>query len=273
METAIMATDYSQNIARFTGFADLYDRHRSGPPGVLAELLAGFSGRPRPETVIDLGSGTGLSTRYWADRCGRVIGIEPTPDMRRQAEAATSAPNVSYQAGFSHSTGLPAQCAQVVCCVQALHWMDPAGTFAEAGRILAPGGVFATCDYDWPPATGAWQADAAFEASIRAGRRLEQERKLTTGLQHWDKSGHLARLQGSSVFRYVRELVVHHTDLGNAERLVGLLLSQGYVRALLKAGVTEEDLGIPALRAIAGNNLGEVSRPWIWSARVRVGLV
>ncbi|MEO6874961.1 MAG: class I SAM-dependent methyltransferase, partial [Opitutaceae bacterium] len=93
------------------------------------------------------------------------------------------------------------------------------------------------------------------------------------GLQHWAKSGHLARMQASPVFRYVRDLVVHHTDLGNAERLVGLFLSQGYVMALLKAGITEEQLGITALRRIAGQTLGETPRRWIWCAHVRLGIV
>lgn len=265
--------DFSGNIGRFTGFADLYDRYRASPPAVLAELVAQFTGVARPELVVDLGSGTGLSTRYWADKAAHVVGLEPTRDMRRQAEAATTAGNVSYREGFSHHTGLPAHCAQVVTCMQALHWMEPAATFAEAKRILAPGGVFVACDYDWPPATGAWEADATYEASIRTARRLEKEHKLDEGLQQWDKAGHLARMQQSDYFRYVKEALVHHRDEGNAERLVGLHLSQGYVAALLRAGLSEDQLGITELRAVALRTIGSTPRPFIWSARVRLGVV
>ncbi len=267
------SVDFSKNLARFTGFADLYDRHRASPPAVLAALLAQFSGVARPALVIDLGSGTGLSTRYWSDHAERVTGIEPTPDMIRQATAVTRAANVSYRTGYSHATGLRARCAQLVCCMQALHWMEPAGTFAEAGRILVRGGVFAACDYDWPPTTGSWEADAAFESCWRTARTLGGEFQVEAGLQLWDKAGHLGRMEASGCFRYVKEVAVHHIDQGNAERLTGLLLTQGFVQSLLKKGVTEADLGLPALRRIAAQNLGAVPRPFLWSARVRIGVV
>ena len=264
--------EFAANIGRFTGFADLYDRHRPNPPAVLAELVMQFTGRVRPQLVVDLGSGTGRSSRYWAQRAETVIGIEPTPDMRRQAVASNTDPNVSYREGFSHATGLPGHEAQVVSCMQSLHWMEPEGTFAEAVRILKPGGVFVTCDYDWPPATGSWAADAAFEACIRTGRRLEKERGLDANLRFWDKSGHLARLQACGRFRHVREKVVHHWDSGTAERLVGLLLSQGYVAALQKAGCGEEELGITHLREVAARTLGPEPRPFLWGARIRIGV-
>lgn len=263
---------FAGNIGRFTGFADLYNRHRAGPPGVLAGLIAQFTGVARPGLVVDLGSGTGLSTRYWADQAERVIGIEPTPDMRRRAEAATTAPNISYREGFSHQTRLPERCARAVVCMQALHWMEPGPTFTEAARILVRGGVFAACDYDWPPATGCWEADAAFEACVRTGRRLEKELKLDAGLQQWDKAGHLARMRESECFRHVTEVVIHHHDSGDAGRLVGLLLSQGYIAGLQKAGLGEDRLGITELRDVAQKTLGSKPRPWLWSARVRLGV-
>jgi hypothetical protein len=151
--------------------------------------------------------------------------------------------------------------------------MEPGPTFTEAARILVRGGVFAACDYDWPPATGSWEADAAYEACIRTGRRLEQELRLDAGLKQWDKAGHLARMQESDCFRHVREVLIHHHDHGNAERLVGLLLSQGYIATLQKQGLGEDQLGITELRAVAQRTLGSEPRPWLWSARVRLGVV
>jgi len=46
------------------------------------------------------------------------------------------------------ATDLPDGCADIVTCSQSLHWMVPESTFAEVARILRPGGVFATYDYD-----------------------------------------------------------------------------------------------------------------------------
>lgn len=275
-DSPLSAPDFAANLERFTGFADLYDRYRPAPPSVLAEILPRMAGVETLTRVVDLGCGTGLSTRYWLDKAAEAIGIEPTAAMREQAQAIASAPSptqLRYQQGFSHATGLPAACAELVTCSQSLHWMDPLPTFREAARILRPGGVFAAYDYDWPPSTGAWQADAAFISCMDAARGLEARLGLTTPLQQWDKSGHLGRMQASGAFRFAREIVVHHHDQGNAERLVGLLLSQGYINTLLKQGYSEQDLGIDSLRATAQALLGPEPSPWLWSSRVRIGVV
>lgn len=268
-----MSSDFLANTERFTGFAGVYDQHRASPPAALAGLLTRYAGVAQPALVVDLGSGTGLSTRYWADKAGRVVGIEPTADMRRQAEAANAAPNVAYQEGFSHNTGLPAGGADLVVCMQSLHWMEPAGTFQEAARVLRPGGVFAACDYEWPPGTGSARVEAAYDDSAAAARRFEKELGLEAGLQQWDKAGHLARMQQSGCFAYTRELLLTHIDEGNAERLVGVLLSQGYVQQVLRRGVGEAALAIPALRQLADTVLGPAPQPWHWSARVRIGVM
>ncbi|MGH8261995.1 MAG: class I SAM-dependent methyltransferase [Steroidobacteraceae bacterium] len=265
--------DFRVNIERFSGFADTYDQSRPSPPDALADLLSLYSGRPALATVVDLGSGTGLSTRYWADKAAAVIGIEATADMRARAIGETKKPNVTFRDALSHRTGLEDRSVDVVVCGQSLHWMEPQPTFVEAARILRPGGVFAAYDYDWPPSTGAWQADQAFEECIDAGKRLEHDLQASVGLKHFEKSGHLERMRSSGCFRYMRELSVHHNDTGNAERLVGLLLSQGHIMTLLKRGITESALGIDRLRLIAAQTLDDGARPWHWSARVRLGVV
>ncbi len=261
------------NIERFSGFADAYDRHRPGPPAPLAGLLRSYLGRANLTTVVDLGSGTGLSTRYWAGQATVVIGIEPTRDMRAQATMLTTTANVTYRDAVSHQTGISDRSVDLVTCGQSLHWMEPQATFVEAARILRPGGIFAAFDYDWPPATGAWEADQAFEECMRIGRHLEQDLQASNGIRHFDKAGHLERMRSSQCFRYTRELTLHHTDTGNAARLVGLLLSQGFVMTLLKRGLTERELGIDRLRQTAERALDEEPQLWHWSARVRMGIV
>lgn len=265
--------DFSGNIERFSGFADLYDKYRPAPPAVLASILTQLAQTRSPKLVVDLGSGTGLSTRYWADKAERVIGIEPTLDMRRQAEAQTEAKNVSYQEGYSHQTNLPDRCAQIVTCAQSLHWMEPQSTFEEAARILLPGGVFAAFDYDWPPTTGNWQANQAFQECIEKVAEFEKGFPIQKPPRRWAKDEHLARMQSSGCFRYTKEIVAHHTDQGNAERLIGLLLSQGSVMTLLKNGITEPQLGIDVFRQKVTQALGNENQTWYWSLRIRYGIV
>jgi len=80
-------------------------------------------------------------------------------------------------------------------------------------------------------------------------------------------------MQASGYFRYTRELDLHQVVLGNAERLVGLALSYGSVQSLLKAGLSQSDLGLDMLRAEAARILGDALRPWYWSTRLRLGVV
>src|SRR6266404_605516 len=81
----------SANVERFTGFVDVYDAFRPRPPLALLDILTQLARAPRPALVVDLGSGTGLSTAIWAARSAEVVGVEPSDDMRHQAEAHAAA--------------------------------------------------------------------------------------------------------------------------------------------------------------------------------------
>src|SRR5512135_3378396 len=167
------------NIERFSGLAAQYDANRPRPPQVLLDILTQLTGIAQPGLVVDLGSGTGLSTVVWAERAAQVIGVEPNADMRTQAEARTAtlpnARNVHYVAAIGSQTGLPDGCADIVTCSQSLHWMEPEPTFAEVARILRGGGLFAAYDCDWPP-TMNWQAEAAWNKFVGEGEVLGEAR-------------------------------------------------------------------------------------------------
>lgn len=261
------------NTDRFTGFADQYDRYRPQPPVDLTAMLAQLVGQTMPERVIDLGCGTGLSTRLWLGHTREVIGIEPSADMRRMAEAQTMSgaadTRIAYREGHGAQTGLPDGCADIVCCVQSFHWMEPASTLAEVERILHPGGVFATVDCDWPP-TFNWQVEQAYFALMK--RVKELERQLGGTAQQWPKDKHLENIINSNRFRYAREVMLHQVEPGSAERLAGVPLSLGSVQDLLKRGVSEEEIGLPAFRRVAVDTLGDHTIPWYFTYRVRIGV-
>lgn len=263
--------NFSATIERFTGFGAHYDDVRASAPEQLSELLCSMAHCDVPSLVVDLGCGTGLSTRYWRGRAQKVVGIDPTDSMLLQAQAL-GGENISYQKGFSHSTALDAGGADLVLCAQSLHWMEPTGTFAESARILRSGGVFAAYDYDWPPATSSWEVDQAYTNSMNLARTLERENGLTNDLKQWNKSNHLDRMKASGCFRYVRECLLHHCDEGGAERITGLFLSQGYVQSLLKHGLSEKEIGVEHLRETARRVFGDSRAKWFWSARVRLGV-
>lgn len=277
-------TNFTANAERFSGFAALYDQHRPQPPAALLDYLSRVvttnltpqsplrTQRGEVDCVVDLGSGTGLSTRAWADRAAQVIGIEPSADMRHQAETMIPSPHIRYQAGFSHDTGLPAASANLITCSQSLHWMEPNGTFAEAARILRPGGIFCAYDNDWPPATSSWEADAAFLAVLNGSHAAEKTHHLSKDVQRWEKGGHLGRMQASGHFRYCWEIVLHNLEMGDGERLIGLALSQGGVMTLLKNDIPEHEFSLDHLREIATRTLPH-DAPFLFCYRARLGVV
>ncbi len=172
------APHIAANIERFMGFAEEYDRYRPAAAPIIPAILTELAAMPRPHRVVDIGSGTGLSTRAWLDLADEVIGVEPSDDMRRQAERVTpEIAYIRYQKGLSTATGLPDACADIVTVSQALHWMEPVGTFSEIARLLRPGGVFAAIDNDWPP-TYNLEVEAIDEAFHQNADRLITDGQL-----------------------------------------------------------------------------------------------
>jgi SAM-dependent methyltransferase len=262
------------NREYFSGQAEVYDAHRPRPPAVIPDMLTQLARTPRPRLVVDLGSGTGLSTFIWADRAEAVVGIEPNADMRTVAEARkaahANAVTVRFQGGIAAQTGLPDGCADIVTCSQSLHWMEPESTLAEVARILRSGGVFAAYDYHRSP-TMDWEAEEALAAFWTQVDMVEKAHGLPRR-QRWSKEEHLQRMRASGRFHYVRETWVHSIEMGNAERLVGLARSHGSIGVLLREGLSEAEIGLDALRVAAERTLGDEARPWFLSYTVRIGI-
>ncbi|HEV8250958.1 MAG TPA: class I SAM-dependent methyltransferase [Gaiellaceae bacterium] len=250
-----------------SSFAESYDRYRPRPPEALLELLARLAGVERPALVVDLGSGTGLSARAWIGRADRVVGVEPDDAMRAVAQARGGA--VEYLAATSAATGLPNDSADIVTCSQSLHWMEPQPTFAEVGRILRPGGLFAAYDYDPIPVIHP-ELDAAYDAVMGAAKAL---RDRTGRISPWTTTGplwkadHLQRMQDSGQFRHAREFVLHSIEEGDADRLVGGARSMGAVE------VHKDEVGLEELERVARRVLGDRVVPFWFGYRVRIGFV
>jgi SAM-dependent methyltransferase len=233
------------------GFAETYDLNRPAPPAALLDVLTRAAGVERPRLVVDLGSGTGLSSRAWADRAEEVVGVEPQAPMRARAEAATAAPNVRYVEGWSYETGLGDGSADMVTCSQSFHWMEPGPTLDEAARVLRPGGVFAAYDYEVPPFVHP-EVDAAFDEYLDRRR----EARASSGIPPADKTRHLERIRASGHFRFSRRLLLHGDDEGDAGRVVGAAFSMGPV-------LEELEDAIAHLRETAERVLGDRVVPWV----------
>ncbi len=131
---------------RFTGLAEGYAKHRPSYPPEAIDCLVEECHLGADSIVVDIGCGTGISTRLLAAKGLQVIGIEPNADMRDtagQTALESSSGTIEYRQGQAEKTGLPASCAAAVTAFQAFHWFDGERALAEFHRILEPKGNLA----------------------------------------------------------------------------------------------------------------------------------
>ena len=253
------------------GFADVYDRYRPTPPSEVIDVLTVVAGVERPGLVVDLGCGTGLATRAWAERADEVIGVDPNPRMLERARSATAQSNVRYVEAFAAETGLPDGRADLATSFQSFHWMEPQPVLAEAARILRDGGVFAACDYDVPPVVEP-EVDAAFAALRDARSDARKRLGLPAGAASWPKDGHLDQIRASGAFRHAREIVAHGWWEADAARMIGLAESIGGPRAIFGEEAPRIGETFEVLRETATRALGERTWPAVLCYRIRIGI-
>jgi SAM-dependent methyltransferase len=119
---------------RFSAGADLYHRYRPSYPEALLDWIDQSTGLRPPARVADVGCGTGISSRLFAERGFDVVGVDPNEAMLAHARDEGGA---RYQAGTATETGLPDACVDLVTVAQAFHWFDVPAALAEFTRILA----------------------------------------------------------------------------------------------------------------------------------------
>jgi SAM-dependent methyltransferase len=162
MYTAVAAGDHDDlhfqtggDLARRLGYTD---ELLSAVP---AEALEGFAGVgwvldlariEGDELVVDLGSGTGTDSFAAAGRLdrGAVIGVDMTPDQVRAAQRVAQAhgiANVRFTEGRIDALPVEDGSADLVISNGVINLCpNKAAVFAEAARVLRPGGRLALAD-------------------------------------------------------------------------------------------------------------------------------
>ncbi|ROQ68087.1 methyltransferase family protein [Streptomyces sp. 840.1] len=126
----------------FDRAAAQYGAARPGYPDALLDAVEELAGRPlRGARTLDVGAGTGISTRRLHGRGAAVVAVEPGPGMA--AELRRTLPDVPLVRGDGNRLPFAGASADLITYAQSWHWTDPARSAPEAMRVLRPGGALA----------------------------------------------------------------------------------------------------------------------------------
>jgi SAM-dependent methyltransferase len=135
----------------FDHLAGIYQRFRPEYPLALLrqvrELVFRGEAPGDAALIVDVGAGTGISTRLLREAFGegpRIVGMEPSPRMRAEAfENTPPSLGLEYCDGLAERLPFGTASVRLVVAAQAAHWFDRPRFYDECLRVLEPGGFLA----------------------------------------------------------------------------------------------------------------------------------
>ncbi len=126
-----------REVARsFGADAGRYDRSRpSYPDALISAIVTASPGRE----ILDVGCGTGISSRLFQAAGCRMLGVDPDPRMAEVARQNSMDVEVSTIEDWDPA----GRTFDAVVAGQAWHWVDPVAGAAKAAQVLRPGGRLA----------------------------------------------------------------------------------------------------------------------------------
>ena len=153
---------YRQVAEGFGADAGRYDRARPSYPADLVDrIVAASPGRD----VLDVGCGTGISSRLFQAAGCLVLGIDPDSRMAELARRGGTAAEVAKFEDWDPA----GRSFDAVIAAQAWHWVDPAAGAARAAAVLRPGGRLAVFWNAFEPPAALREAFAEVFARVLPG--------------------------------------------------------------------------------------------------------
>ena len=126
--------DDRRRAESFGAAAERYDRSRPSYPGDLIDHVVGE--HPDRLRILDVGCGTGISSRLLAERGARVLGLEADERMAEVARRRGTEVEVAKFEAWDPA----GRVFDRITAGQAWHWVDPVTGATKAAEILDPGG-------------------------------------------------------------------------------------------------------------------------------------
>mgnify|MGYP001826217051 CR=1 FL=1 len=124
-------------LERFSATVEDYRRYRPGYPDELVAWIQEAAALPTGSRVLDVGCGTGITTRLLTGRGFSVLGIDPNAAML--AAARVDVPEARYAVGRCEALPLDSHCVDLSLAGQAFHWFETEAALAELSRVARPG--------------------------------------------------------------------------------------------------------------------------------------
>ena len=139
-----MAGKLIKATKRFSDRVGNYVRYRPGYPDEQLNYLIKKCGLDNQSSIADIGSGTGIFTKYLLDKNLSVTAVEPNDEMRNAADKLLSKYSTySSIKGTAETTGLNTASFELLTVAQAFHWFDWPKAINEFKRVLKPRGQLA----------------------------------------------------------------------------------------------------------------------------------
>lgn len=157
------------------GDASAYERYMGRWSAALAEPFLEAAAPGVPETVVDVGSGTGNLALAVAGRwreCA-VLGVDPSPAyVRAAADRSAGAGRVGFVRGTADRLPLRDEAVDAALALLVLNFVpDPVLAVAEMVRVTRPGGVLAAAVWDYgsgmQPLRLFWDAASRLDPAAR----------------------------------------------------------------------------------------------------------
>lgn len=241
----------------FDGLAARYQANRPDYPKTLLAELAKRAPEA-PQTAIDVGSGTGISTRALRRTLGdgwTITGIEPGTDMRRQAHETTPPQDgLIYIEGTAEALPFDSRSLGIINVGQAIQFFDRPVFYSAASRLLAPGGLLSVIQNN-----RVWQRSALLEA-----HEAYVESNDPTYSRHYRDIDLLAEFETFAWAENTERLEYLWERVIDADKFVGTMMSRRTMQPTV--GKLGEPAVEEALRELAnahGNPDGTVTLPYV----------
>jgi ubiquinone/menaquinone biosynthesis C-methylase UbiE len=123
--------------------AETYERFRPGYPEEVATTLFSLTNYHPPETILEIGCGTGKGTEILIQGGARVHAVEPNVEMGRLAATKFGQEQFSLSPCTFEQFQGEGKTYPLITSAQAFHWVDREVAFAKTYQLLQPHGALA----------------------------------------------------------------------------------------------------------------------------------